>query len=212
MRIHIAAEHKGSKSLAHYYVYKSLVNKYMSLFIHSSQQAVSTEDIYQAGMLALIESARSYRLNSSINFRVYAGRKIKESMQKEFYFQKKWNENKVNDTDSSNDATSIEIHEILSDYNNKLNTDMTSEHADVKHKINTLLTDMTSQLSTKQKQIIYLRYYKNISFKKIGSMFGISESGAWQNHSQILQILQKFYSSGNPAIHKKDCSQHISLE
>lgn len=170
----------------------NLVEKYMKQITTSFSEISSIEDLYQAGMLALVEANHTYNSHLDLSFRVYAARKVKKSMLRELKIQ----------YECLYDVGSIVISEHRSIENIECATEQANEAFANSCELECTMHDwrlkeyiesVISKLSIKQRRVIYLRYYKNNNFKQIGEKLGLCESGAWHAHESVLRCLRHMH-------------------
>lgn len=129
----------------------------------------SFEDAFQDGVLKVLELINTFNENENISFSCYLKHMLKYFYMQKFFKEKEKLENTFTNTYILEGEEKIDILESIEDEN--VNVEKEILHLEMKNEVkNAILT-----LPKKQRNVIYLKFFKNLKNKEIAKKMNIKE-------------------------------------
>ena len=170
------------------YIREALIIKYSPLVKYeanriyvnmSSHENMELQDLVGFGSFGLIDAINKYNPNEDIKFKTYALTQIS---------------NAIYDGLREIDYPPCSINDVWyagDDSNDK--TEYVAERENTKNKI----VDALKKLPEKEKQVIILYYYYDLTLKEVANILEVPESKISQLHTKAINDIKDLYKNGN---------------
>ncbi len=175
--------------------YLSLVHYVIHNFRFTSFDVVDEQDFFQFGIEGLSEAIDRFDPNYGTKFETYAIQRIRGKIIDEI--RKLQTKPFVNSFGETEYVKNISLtHEIEGSENYTLNETIAADEElpdETLHKKEQkeILIKAIEELDERDRQLIALYYYENLSYKEIGELLGITVSRVSQVHSRIIKELKE---------------------
>ncbi|WP_020006041.1 sigma-70 family RNA polymerase sigma factor [Brachyspira innocens] len=171
------------------YIREALINKYSPLVKYAAdriyvnmdtQENVELQDLFGFGAFGLMDAINKYNPNNvDINFKTYALDKISRAIY-----------DGLRELDYLSDSMR-DVWYAGDDSNDK--TEYVAERENTKNKI----VDALKKLPEKEKQVIILYYYYDLTLKEVANILEVPESKISQLHTKAINDIKDLYKNGN---------------
>lgn len=141
---------------------KASINKYF-------KNNESFEDAFQDGVLKVLELIKTFNENENISFSCYLKHMLKYFYMQKFFKEKQRKEHTFTNTYILEDEEKIDILENIEDENEDVEKEILN--MEMKKDVKTVILT----LPKKQREVIYLKFYKNLKNKEIAKKMNIKE-------------------------------------
>lgn len=167
---------------------EKLIKMLIMRFIKNKRlpNSIDSEDLLQCGYFALLRAVKAYKPDERYKFNSYLEFHIRNVIRDELIHIGRIQEFSYNKTVSSSDDE-IELIELMEDENAEESIYIHSELSDTQR----IVIEALEELPPNIKEVIYLHYFKGLSYVDIAKLNGCSTSNANALGRNGLRILRK---------------------